>query len=270
MAAHESCCERAPIDGSTAQIDKYLVTAGRMRAFIERLDGNVVSYVSGLGTSTWGHDWSQYVPASIADANEMLGPYWSKRSCAAGSYGGHTYYTSPEFGDTSSFTQDDLDPKALNCVSWYLANAFCQWDGGRLPSLDEITNIFTNNSTTAWPWGWNDLSTYNPGGQDFRVNHGYNYNYPGPEIDDDSGYVRDIAWYVSPPGRFASGNNRNGVADAAGNLLEWIDTDPYNFTSTEAWDGPDHPKNLVSTSWQGMFPGTPNGYFSIGFRCAHD
>ncbi|MCL2723381.1 MAG: hypothetical protein FWD69_02995 [Polyangiaceae bacterium] len=100
-AVHESCCARAPLDGTEVQIDKYLVTAGRMRAFIERLNGDVVSYVSGLGADTWDQSWDGLVPANVSDANDMLGPYWddapnyggvSKRSCATGQFGGHTLH----------------------------------------------------------------------------------------------------------------------------------------------------------------------------------
>jgi len=33
--------------------------------------------------------------------------------------------------DYSDFTQDQLDPKALNCVGWHLVQALCAFDGGR-------------------------------------------------------------------------------------------------------------------------------------------
>ena len=95
FAAHESCCATAGIAGSAAKVDKYLVTAGRMRAFIERTNGDVKSFVQGLG---WTAAWKQLVPGNMAEADAMLGSYWfnapndsdvgtnawSKRSCAPG------------------------------------------------------------------------------------------------------------------------------------------------------------------------------------------
>ncbi|MCL2723378.1 MAG: hypothetical protein FWD69_02980 [Polyangiaceae bacterium] len=269
-AAHESCCERRSISGSTVQIDKYLVTAGRMRAFIERLNGDVVSYVSGLAAANWNQSWNTLVPASIDDANMMLGPYWNgtKRSCGVGQFNGHTYYTTPTPDDPGPFTQADLDPKTLNCVGWHIATAFCQWDGGRLPSAAEIKNIYTNNGVDSWPWG--NQPTYSTTKADDRVSHRYNYGYPGdtPPLNA-KGDVLDSSWYVPPPGRFPLGNNKNDVADAAGDMLVWVKDSTYNFVWTMSWDDHDA-TTLGARSWSGMFSGQPNGYFAIGFRCAHD
>jgi len=237
-----------------------------MRAFIERLNGDVLTYVSGLpASSNWNQSWNAFVPSNIDDANTQLGPYWSKRSCVPGNFGGHTYYTPTDPNDpdsASSFTQTDMDPKALNCVGWHLANAFCQWDGGRLPSHDEIKKVFTNNVTTAWPWG-GTAPTYD------QWNHQYNYGYPGamPPLNA-AGNVQDVAWYISPPGRFPAGNNANGVADAAGNMLVWNSQAAYYFTWTGSWD--DHDATLANSYWPAIGAETPNGYFAIGFRCAHD
>jgi len=150
-----------------------------MRAFIERLNGDVVTYVSSLPASNWDQkNWNALVPANIDDANNQLGPYWggSKRLCDPGQLTGHTYYTPPDVGAPSSFTQTDMDPKTLNCVGWHLANAFCQWDGGRLPSHDEITKVFTNNVTNGWPWG---TGAPDQSKADARWSHYYNYGYPG-------------------------------------------------------------------------------------------
>ncbi|MCL2779035.1 MAG: hypothetical protein FWD73_13620 [Polyangiaceae bacterium] len=266
-AVHESCCLQRPIAGSTAYIDKYLVTAGRMRAFIERLNGNVLQYVSGLPASTWDQgNWNSLVPSNIAEANTQLGPFWSKRSCAPGDFNGHTYYTPADPNDpdsASSLTQTDMDPKALNCVGWHLANAFCQWDGGRLPSYDETIKVLRNNYTTTWPWG-NDAPTYD------QWNHQYNYGYPGamPSEPNNPNYPRDIAWMIAPPGRFPGASNANGVADAAGDMLVWNSYGPSWFTWTGSWD--DHDATLANNYWPAIGAEAPNGYFAIGFRCAHD
>ncbi|MCL2779034.1 MAG: hypothetical protein FWD73_13615 [Polyangiaceae bacterium] len=268
-AVHESCCLQAPIAGSAARVDKYLVTAGRMRAFIERLNGNVLAYVSGLPASNWDQkNWNSFVPSDIDDANTQLGPYWNKKSCAPGSFNGHTYYTPPDPNDlsyASSFTQTDMDPKALNCVGWHLANAFCQWDGGRLPSHNELKNIATNNSGTSWPLVGGNAP--NQAKADDRWSHYYNYGYPGPEPFNAKGSLRDVAWQIPPPGRFPGATNANGVADAVGNMLPWNSDKPYYFTWTGSWD--DHNRSLANGIWTGV-SSQSNGYFAIGIRCAHD
>ena len=46
-AVHESCCISLPIPGSTTRLDKYKITSGRMRAFIERTQGNVQGWYTG-------------------------------------------------------------------------------------------------------------------------------------------------------------------------------------------------------------------------------
>src|SRR5262249_22946629 len=43
-AKNESCCVALPSPGSNSKLDKYKVTAGRMRAFIERVNGNVAGW----------------------------------------------------------------------------------------------------------------------------------------------------------------------------------------------------------------------------------
>ncbi|AKV04453.1 Tryptophan synthase alpha chain [Labilithrix luteola] len=286
-AAHESCCATAKVSAtSPVRIDKYHVTAGRMRAFIERTGGNVKSFVGGLGTA-WNAAWTPYVPSDATTADAMLGSFWfgapndadatptanqwSKRSCAPGSFGGHTYWTPANGTDFSSFTVDDLDPKALNCVGWHLLKAFCAFEGGRLATSDELIKAFTNVNTTTYPWNWTDIRPWaGPGNQDQygRLNHKFSYGYPGAAPLNGSGTVRDIAWYVSPPGRFPGGLNKNGV-EVAGNLLHWTNNAEYQFLWTISWE--QHGNTSPSTQdWKSAWPGEPNGYYALGGRCAYD
>ena len=276
-AAHEDCCMRATLTGSAVTIDKYHVTAGRMRAFMTRLNGNVRAFAP--GTAGWNAAWNNLVPANLTDVNTMLGSYWngapndnngaeSKRSCQPNGFGGHTYATTGA-GEAGDYTQAQLDPKALNCVGWHIARAFCAWEGGRLPTSAELSNAFTNNGANAYPWQWQDASAYDPGVADFRLNHQFNYGFPGNNPRMVSGTVQDIAWFVSPPGRFPSGANANGVQDIAGDLLHWVSNGEYLFTWTMSWER--HNKNLGTTNWSTGVTGggQPNGYYGIGLRCAY-
>jgi len=273
-AAHESCCAQAPMTNLAARIDKYHVTAGRMRAFIERVGGNVRAFAK--TTPGWNAAWDPYVPSTVAEANAMLGSYWnnapndadvatnawSKRSCQPNFFGGHTYFT----GDDPDFTASQLDPKALNCVGWHIAKAFCAWDHGRLATRAELVNAFRNAGTTTYPWNWQDNSPFDPTVQDSRLNHEFIYGYPGvPRRVGQT--VQNISWFISPPGRFPAGANANGV-DIAGNLLHWSNDSEYNFVWTFSWER--HGASLSSQNWKNAWPGEPNGYYAIGFRCAHD
>ncbi|MBX3226285.1 MAG: hypothetical protein KIT84_43120 [Labilithrix sp.] len=274
-ANHESCCARAPIVDTAARIDKYHVTAGRMRAFIERTNGNVRAFAK--TTAGWNASWDALVPASVEEANRMLGSYWvgapndanpnnqSKRSCAPGSFGGHTYFTPRSGDDFSDFTQEQLDVKALNCVGWHLARAFCSWEGGALPTLAQLTNAYTNKGTTTHPWG---SGPYSADQQDSRLNHRFNYGFPnvaGRRLLA-GGDAADIAWHVSPPGRFPTGRNLQGV-EIAGNLLHWASDTEYNFIYTSSWEA--HGTSLLNRSWRTNWPDEPNGYYAIGFRCVY-
>ena len=183
--------------GSATRLDRFAITAGRMRAFIERLAGNVRGYVQDAATKPagWNSAWDALVPANVADAEMMLGPYWfdapndpnltgekphSKRSCGYGSYNGHTYWISGQAAN-QVYTQAELDPKLLNCVGWHLVTAFCAWDGGRLASAAELKNAYTNGSTSTYPWGYAG-SLYNTPWvstqPDQRLNHVYTYGFP--------------------------------------------------------------------------------------------
>lgn len=278
-AQHVSCCEQAPLTGLVTKLDRFTVTAGRMRAFIERLNGDVKTFVGTLPAAKWNTAWTALVPGSIDDANAMLGPYWtnapndtdptteSKRSCSSGSFGGHTYWTP---GDTKQdFTQDELDPKGLNCVGWHLMAAFCAWEGGRLPSLAELKNAYTNGTNSGYPWTFHDNASYDASKMDARLNHQFSYGYPDKATRRFNGTTPwDVTWYVSPPGRFPLGWNKDNI-EVAGNLLQWINNGEYMIELNFSWER--HGGGATSSNWKtSTAPEAPNGYYAIGARCAYD
>lgn len=279
-AKHGTCCASAPLPNSAAKIDKYLVTAGRMRTMIDRLNGNVRGFVGTLPAGKWNPAWNALVPANKADADEMLGSYWatapnnpdggaSKRSCAAGDFTGRTYWTAPNGGDFSDFSKDQLDVKALNCVGWHLMNAFCAWDGARLGTRAELASAYTNGGTTTYPWQWKDNAAYTPTAQDARLNHVFSYNFPDvPGMRLSGGNALDIAYHVSPPGRNPAGWNAQGV-EIAGNLLTYVGDAEYFFMWNFSWEN--HTDNgLAAQSWTTSAPEAQNGYYALGGRCVRD
>lgn len=287
----DDCC--AVVGQGTARLDRYLITAGRMRAFIEKTQGNVQSFVDTLG-DRWRPEWSEddSLPFDARSALDLLGPQGRKKSCGTGDETGHTYWTPAEGAESSDLDQDTLDEKALNCVPWSLAQALCAYDGGRLATLAELKAAFTNDGTTRFPWGDDALGNLDAPDPGERLNIAFGFAtdpLPATYRKRADGSPAGASFFISPPGRFPKGNNRVGVADAAGDLLEWVGDRKRQFV----WkaDFEHHAKSAASLNfgrwWWDSVLGGPwiwgtnqlfgqagndgerNGYYAIGARCAH-
>lgn len=204
--ADENCCRSLYVPGGTFKrnydgglypdgshsgevthyyLDKYEVTVGRIRAFVDAYPTNPEA---GDGKSKHIADdagWDADFPLPKT-RDDLL----TELRCAGATW-------SDDLGDP----HDDLP---INCVSYYVAYAFCIWDEGRLPSDLE----------------WNFAAS---GGSEQRV---YPWKMPksGPPIS------REYATYKdgdvgptgpSPVGFTPKGNARWGQADMAGNVFEW-------------------------------------------------
>jgi hypothetical protein len=277
-ASHESCCttvvvsDRPAAQGGAFTIDKYLVTAGRMRAFVERYDGNLQAWAA-TGPKGWDDAFTASLPSSMSDALYLLGP-WNKRGCSVAGEGGRTYWQPPVDGNTeesSDFSQAVLDEKALNCVPWHMAQALCAFDGGHLATSSEIRWVYENRGraagATSYPWQWNDTSPYNSNASDERLVHRYSYATPNapPSMRTVNGeYPLDHAFFIAPPGRRPKGANMHGVEDAAGNVMPWVGDNEKAFVWTQSWEN--HEKDLTPGDWNAT--DGPDGYYAIGARCA--
>jgi formylglycine-generating enzyme required for sulfatase activity len=292
----EDCCSRARIGAYT--VDKYLVTAGRMRTFLTRVGGDVRDWAAKLPAERWNQAWTSTLPTSIAgppgdpdNANTQLGPYFGKRACVTGHHTGHTFWTPSSYGDTKDFPESVLDTKALNCVPWYLLAALCAYDGGHLLTEPELRAAYTNGGTTPYPWG--DRGAYTTTEQNDYAIGQWSYMTPDPPPTarmDASGFL-DVAYYVAPPGRRPLGFNATGVADLVGDLLEWVGDSEQQFvwkgsfenhareadalappmddvpyvtmrTSSAPWRWTDVVKNASD-------PEDVNGYYALGGRCGY-
>ena len=258
--------------------------------------GNVRGWVQNPATKPagWNSSWDMLVPATVNDAEVMLGDYWlnapndnpnlgdekeiSKRSCGNDNYNGHTYWVSRESASAQVFTQAQLDPKLLNCVGWHLVKAFCAWDGGHLATRSELYNAFTNGNTTYWPWEYTNgpyrLPALDPAvlaegnsAQDDRLNHHYIYGFPGNQPANSR-----ITWWISPPGRFYKGWNANKI-EIVGNALEWTGDSEYRFVWNESFE---NHNGRIDDGGDWRTPGdpndrgdVPNGYYALGARCAY-
>ena len=89
-------------------------------------------------------------------------------------------------------------------ISYYEAEAYCKWIGGRLPKEKEYEYIATNKGKTKFPWG----------------------NIPPNNNQCNINYIN----YIQEVGSFKKGNNENGISQLIGNIWEWCNESiyPYN------------------------------------------
>jgi hypothetical protein len=295
MAKQNDCCDRAQIGGVT--VGKYLVTAGRMRAFLSRVGGNVRGFAATLPASVWNQAWTPELPTSIDgtpgspdNAHTQLGPFYGKRSCQSGDYNGHTYWTPLVYGDDKEdFPQNVLDTKALNCVPWYLLAALCAFDGGHLIRESELHIAYTNANTTTYPWGARGSYTTTASNPYAVQYFGYGTPNPPPDARRNGTDFLDSAYHIAPPGRRPAGYNSVGIADLVGNLLEWVGDGERQFVWKGSWENHAaeadalEPPAWNDDPYMAVRPNTgqpwrwdvdisttqPNGYYAIGGRCAY-
>lgn len=293
----DDCC--AVAKQGTFTVDKYLVTAGRMRAFIERFQGDIQGMIATLPAGRWDAAWNDPdgIPTDMASANVVLGPQ-KKKACTQGTYTGHTYWTPKTADDYSDFDQGVLDEKALNCVPWVMLQALCTWEGGHLATLAELKAAFTNGGTTKYPWGDDGLPDVDQPDPLARLNVAGGFAtspLPATYRKNGDGGPAEVSFLIAPPGRFPKGNSQAGIADAAGNLLEFVGDQPRRFVwkgdfehhakNASDWnrgyiwmdERNNNPFGVGKGAWvwgEGQLYGNAgsaeerNGYYAIGGRCA--
>ena len=249
-----------PATVSGFRLDKYLVTVGRFRQFVNAVfppDGGSgwlptpgsgkhlhLNGANGLSGTAGGYEpgWSTTDNGHISptDANLLCDPMSATWTTVAG-------------------TQETLP---INCVNWYEAYAFCIWDGGFLPSEAEWEYAAAGGSQQReYPWGSTD-----PGANDeYAI---YNYNYMANPT------------YIAPVGTAALGAGLWGQLDLAGELWEWnLDwSGAYADPCTDCADTTEDTERVV----RGMDFGVQGGLYPpfrtngppslrlgpFGFRCA--
>ena len=191
----ESCCKSLDVAATGDRVDKYEVTAGRMRQFVESINAKYPDYnfkawvaaqfngTSNLPTTAIGTTLYSQIPTPTAVANstdtrvlfpssqrgvlnavEQLGATSidtgipsDLQGCyvGLGNAGSSTYWwdaagESIVGSPPRQFTQDYYDIKPLNCALYWMAAAFCAWDGGYLPDDAHYQALW---GTGNYPWG---------------------------------------------------------------------------------------------------------------------
>jgi formylglycine-generating enzyme required for sulfatase activity len=182
-----------PAKVSSFYLDKFDITVGRMRALV----------MAGYGTqkkppaknsgerqpiagSGWTEDWNKYLPADTAALRAGL-------AC-------NSQY------ETWTAEPSGNENKPVNCIDWYLAGAFCIWDGGWLPTEAEW-NYAAAGGTEQRPYVW---------GSDAPRSDLANY---GCLRSNDAGCSSAD---ILPVGMLPKGDGLFGQSDLSGNLLQWV------------------------------------------------
>jgi formylglycine-generating enzyme required for sulfatase activity len=171
-------------------LDKFEVTVGRFREYFDTTPSAPANgaganpHVSGTGWNSTS--WDTYFPGDLAA---------HIASCAGAS--NSTWTASP----------DAHENLPMNCISWYVAFAFCAWDGGWLPTEAEWERAAAGGTNeNLYPWGGAGPSTS-------LAAYGCAYGgTPGTCT------LADFAAVGVLTGGAAAG----GHMDMAGNVAEWV------------------------------------------------
>lgn len=178
-------------------MDTYEVTVGRFRKFVDAYSPGMIANGAGKNANNpedtgWdAANWNQFLPKSAGALKAAI-------RCHA-DY--QTWTDAPE--------ESRGENRPINCINWYEAQAFCIWDGGRLPTQAEWNYAAAGGTEQRrYPWGWFDPPS------DAAV-ASYDCHYPKPTMNGCSSYIN-----IAPVGSL-SGNGRWGHAELAGNVWEW-------------------------------------------------
>ncbi|MBX3232878.1 MAG: hypothetical protein KIT84_42350 [Labilithrix sp.] len=257
-AKHESCCTALPIPGSQTKLDKYEITAGRMRAFIERTQGDVRGWYDAnegtLGEAAKAsiEPFKESLPKNEDQAIEHVAAHVflaDRPSTAQGCYvgnqgdqafGAHTYWTGATEGEDRAYDQADLDRRSLNCVTYPIVAAFCAWDGGRLQTWEENSAAY---GAGKYPWG----ETPEAGGQN-------NFPFPdGPYQNIGPGAFPTPPTPAQPVGPCAEPTCQQG-------LFNWSNSYQVPVTGAKPWDL----ANFVAPPGRFEMDKGPGGHMDLG------
>jgi formylglycine-generating enzyme required for sulfatase activity len=182
-----------PVTLSPYALDRFEVTVGRFRTFVQSWDylpppegAGGDPAVAGAG---WRSAWATSLPSSRSELEASFA------TCARDGVSTWTTATGPN------------ETLPINCVDWYLAFAFCAWDAGRLPTEAEWEFAAANGpAATLYPWGQGEPTSE-------LASFGCAYGFDG-------GRACSLA-DVKPVGSFPGGVNQWGHHDLAGNVFEW-------------------------------------------------
>lgn len=167
---------------------------------------------------------------------------------------------------------DGLEQHPVSCVTWAGADAYCRWNGKRLPSEFEWERAMRGLEGSLYPWG--------------SGCHGDEANWGLYPDDPDTA---DMSVQTKPVGSYEL-DQRNGIYDMTGNVMEWVEDDwSQEFGDDRPVDGSplileprDTKRVLKGGGWGGNICGgagscrvyvpdaVSNTTSRVGFRCARN
>jgi formylglycine-generating enzyme len=204
--------EADPATVSGFRLDKYLVTVGRFRQFVNAVlpDGSdgglgwLPAAGSGIHTHLNGGQGLVSAGATSGDGGVEYETGWDavdwNNTTAVDPTDANLACDSTATWTNTAGSQENLP---IDCVNWYEAYAFCIWDGGFLPSEAEWEYAAAGGSEQReYPWGSTAPGTANQ----YAI---YDSYYTGNSTD------------IAPVGTATLGAGLWGQLDMAGELFEW-------------------------------------------------
>jgi sulfatase modifying factor 1 len=195
-----------PATLSTFRLDKYEVTVGRFRQFVNAWNGGA-GYAPSAGAGKHTHlSGGNGLANSSSDAPSAYETGWAASDDSEIAPTNANLACESKF-DTWTPSAGSQESLPINCVNWYESYAFCIWDGGFLPSEAEWEYAAAGGSRQQeYPWGSTDPGTTS----EYAI---YDCYYPSGSPNCTGG--------AAPVGTATLGIGLWGQLDLAGNVNEW-------------------------------------------------
>jgi formylglycine-generating enzyme required for sulfatase activity len=207
--------EADPVTVSSFRLDKYLVTVGRFRQFVDAWDGGAgYTPLEGAGKHAYLNGGNGLRDVGT-DAGTVYEPGWIRSDYGLSPTDANLQCAGASDNSTWTPAPGENENLPIACANWFDAYAFCIWDGGFLPSEAEWAYAAAGGSEQRqYPWG----STYPDGGIAYAIAE---CAYPSG-VPVDCGYQKtNLVSYVAPVGTATLGVARWGQLDMAGLADEW-------------------------------------------------
>ena len=200
-----------PAELSDFRLDTYEITVGRFRKFVAAYSQTMIAAGAGKNPNNpsdpgWVSAWNASLPANVATLTGAL-------KCTA------TFQT---WTDSAGSAAAESLP--IDCLGWYEAEAFCIWDGGRLPTEAEWNYAASGGTKQRlYPWGSAAPDcTY--------------ANYYGADAGNDYCVLPGVGSTSRVGATSPKGDGKFGQADLGGNVWEWVQdlyVSPYSIPTCD-------------------------------------